>query len=68
MMPLTKLATIFCRPKPTPTPIAPEKIASDDRLMPTAAEHDGDGGDDQQQPHHLDQQHLQRRRQVARAR
>ena len=36
MMPLMKLATIFCRPKPIPTPAAPEKIASADRLMPTA--------------------------------
>ena len=31
-----KLATIFCRPKPIPTPAAPEKIASTDKLMPTA--------------------------------
>ncbi len=36
MMPLMKLATIFCRPKPMPTPAAPEKIASAERLMPTA--------------------------------
>ena len=31
-----KLATIFCSPKPMPTPAAPEKIASAERLMPTA--------------------------------
>ena len=36
MMPLMKLATIFCNPKPMPTPAAPEKIASAERLMPTA--------------------------------
>src|SRR6516162_6334540 len=36
MMPLMKFATIFCRPKPIPTPAAPEKIASADKLMPTA--------------------------------
>src|SRR5882672_10812460 len=36
MMPLMKLATIFCKPKPIPTPAAPEKIASAERLMPTA--------------------------------
>ena len=35
-MPLIKLATIFCKPKPMPTPAAPEKIASTERLMPTA--------------------------------
>jgi hypothetical protein len=63
MMPLMKLATIFCRPKPMPTPTAPEKIASADRLMPTALsamrrEHH------QRHPDHLDQQHLDRRRQV----
>ena len=31
-----KLATIFCRPMPIPTPTAPENTASADRLMPTA--------------------------------
>ncbi len=31
-----KLATIFCNPKPMPTPAAPEKIASAERLMPAA--------------------------------
>ena len=36
MMPEMKLATIFCRPIPIPTPTAPEKIASAERLMPTA--------------------------------
>ena len=35
-MPLMKLATIFCKPKPMPTPAAPEKIASAERLMPAA--------------------------------
>ncbi len=33
-MPLTRLETIFCRPKPKPTPIAPENSASTDRSMP----------------------------------
>ena len=36
MMPLMKLATIFCRPKPMPTPAAPENTVSAERLMPTA--------------------------------
>ena len=36
MMPLMKLATIFCRPIPMPTPTAPENTASAERLMPTA--------------------------------
>ena len=31
-----KLATIFCRPIPIPTPTAPENTASAERLMPTA--------------------------------
>ena len=31
-----KLATIFCRPMPIPTPTAPENTASAERLMPTA--------------------------------
>ena len=31
-----KLATIFCRPIPMPTPAAPENTASAERLMPTA--------------------------------
>ncbi len=31
-----KFATIFCRPKPMPTPAAPENTVSADRLMPTA--------------------------------
>ena len=36
MMPEMKLATIFCRPIPIPTPTAPENTASAERLMPTA--------------------------------
>src|SRR5947207_9441843 len=32
--PLTKFDTIFCRPKPTPTPSAPVKIASAERSIP----------------------------------
>jgi hypothetical protein len=36
MMPLTRLDTIFCRPKPTPTPTAPENTASAEMSMPTA--------------------------------
>src|SRR5260221_451547 len=36
MMPEMKLATIFCRPIPIPTPTAPENTASADKLMPTA--------------------------------
>ncbi len=35
MMPLTRFDTIFCRPKPMPTPTAPEKIASAEKSMPT---------------------------------
>ena len=35
MMPLTRLDTIFCKPKPRPTPTAPEKNASAERSMPT---------------------------------
>jgi len=35
MMPLTRFDTIFCKPKPIPTPIAPEKKASAERSMPT---------------------------------
>ncbi len=31
-----KLATIFCKPRPMPTPAAPVKTASAERLMPTA--------------------------------
>ena len=34
-MPLTRLDTIFCRPKPRPTPTAPEKKASAEKSMPT---------------------------------
>ena len=37
MMPLTKFDTIFCRPKPRPTPIAPENNASAERSMPDRA-------------------------------
>ena len=36
MMPLTKFDTIFCRPKPMPTPTAPLKTANAVRSMPTA--------------------------------
>ena len=68
MMPQMKLATIFCRPKPMPTPTAPEKIASADRLMPTALSTIDDGEHHQPQPEHLDQQHLDRRRQIPRLR
>ena len=64
MMPLMKLATIFCRPKPMPTPAAPVKIASAERLMPTALDGDREGEHHQREPDHLDQQHLDRRRQV----
>ena len=35
MMPLTKFETIFCRPKPRPTPIAPLNTANAVRSMPT---------------------------------
>ena len=35
MIPLTRLETIFCRPKPRPTPTAPEKNASAEKSMPT---------------------------------
>ena len=35
MIPLTRLDTIFCRPKPRPTPTAPEKKASAEKSMPT---------------------------------
>src|SRR5258708_3776584 len=36
MIPLTKFDTIFCRPKPMPTPTAPLKTAKAVRSMPTA--------------------------------
>src|SRR4029079_3430820 len=36
MMPLTKFDTIFCSPRPTPTPIAPVNTARPDRSMPAA--------------------------------
>ena len=49
--PLMKLATIFCRPKPMPTPTAPEKIASADKLMPTALITEGDGEHHQGEAH-----------------
>ena len=35
MMPLTRFDTIFCKPKPMPTPMAPEKKARAERSMPT---------------------------------
>ena len=35
MMPLIRLETIFCRPKPRPTPMAPENSASAERSIPT---------------------------------
>ena len=35
MIPLTRFETIFCKPKPRPTPIAPEKNASAEKSMPT---------------------------------
>src|SRR5437773_1160367 len=35
MMPLTKFETIFCRPKPSPTPTAPLNTAKAVRSMPT---------------------------------
>jgi len=34
MIPLTKLLTIFWRPKPIPTPRAPATNARDERLTP----------------------------------
>ena len=34
-MPLKKFATIFCSPKPTPTPTAPPNTARTDKSMPT---------------------------------
>ena len=33
-MPLTRFDTIFCKPKPRPTPTAPENSASTERSMP----------------------------------
>ena len=32
--PLTKLDTTFCRPNPIPTPIAPPRIAKEERSNP----------------------------------
>ncbi len=64
MMPLTRFDTIFCRPKPTPTPTAPEKNASAERSMPTGRQHDHHREGDQHQPDQLADQHLDRRRQV----
>ena len=34
MRPLTKLETTFCKPNPIPTPMAPPKIAKDERSKP----------------------------------
>jgi hypothetical protein len=34
--PAAKFATVFCRPRPTPIPTAPEKIASVARLKPVS--------------------------------
>ena len=64
MTPEMKLATIFCRPKPIPTPTAPEKIANAERSMPTALSAIDDREHDQGDADQLDQQHLDRRRQV----
>ena len=36
MTPLIKLLTIFCKPKPTPTPSKPPNTAKPVRSMPTA--------------------------------
>src|SRR4051794_40033384 len=36
MMPLTKFETIFCKPKPSPTPIAPLNTVNAVRSIPTA--------------------------------
>ena len=36
VMPLTKFAVIFCRPKPIPTPSAPPKTAKAVRSTPSA--------------------------------
>jgi hypothetical protein len=62
MMPLTRFDTIFCRPKPTPTPTAPEKIAS--AVDPDRAQHDQHRKSDQRGAGELAEQHLDRWREV----
>src|SRR3982750_3782646 len=64
MMPLMKLATIFCRPMPMPTPAAPEKMASAEGLMPTPPRPTPPAKETQRKPGGLEEQHLDRWRQI----
>ncbi len=64
MMPEMKFETTFCRPKPMPTPIAPDSTVKTVRSTPIPAMATSDCDHDQADPQYLADQHAQRRGQL----